>query len=157
MRINHLAKAVASRLGIPAVGAGLAIAMGVSPAAAATALPGGVNCATATNSTSGQTIQVCASPFVGVATNLNTLHEVMACAAQGGPVNVGTQLSCYVKDVGTGAIYGATSASSPGDVAVTASTFSVDLTTLVGPVQLCFTGSATDVNHNVVSVPLSCF
>ncbi|HXA28330.1 MAG TPA: hypothetical protein VN193_06240 [Candidatus Angelobacter sp.] len=150
--IKRLATAAACRVGILAAGVTVAATLAASPAAAAT----NPQCATGSNPATGQTIQVCAA-FTGVF-NGNSGQAVLACAAQSGPASVSTQESCYIRDSGNGAIYGASSASAPGDAAASVSQFPISLTAVVGTLQVCLAGSATDAGGNVVSVPpASCF
>ena len=148
MMLRSFGKAAACRLGILTAGATLA-GLGVSPVAAAT-IPG---CVTGGNAATGQTIQVCGEWDAVTKSGSGTFTAAMACATVSGPVSVTTTVSCYLQDPSTGAIYARSSQVTFGNVAVGAG----EATTPITPLQVCFAGSATDVNGNVVSVPLTCF
>ena len=123
----------------------------VSPAAASTQGVG-PECASATNASTGQSIQVCAE-FGGVIATTTDETVVLACYAVSGPVSVQTAIGCYAQGKTDGFLVRGPNLNVPGDVAATGS----EGTGMIQAYSVCVEGGATDLNANSVSLPLTCF
>jgi hypothetical protein len=121
--------------------------------ASADALPPTGPCLSATNSTSGQTIQVCGD-WVATPSINNTTEVALACYAVSTVANVNTTIGCYLQGLGGGGVVAhALDINAPGDVAATAAE---GTDPLAENYQVCMRASAQDAFGNTVTIPPTC-
>ena len=146
--MRSITRAVARRIAIPVAAALLATALGTATAHADT---GPFVCATATNSATGQSIQVCGA-VTGVTVEGGPLQVVFVCYAQSGPVSVTTEVGCVGKDAITGQTLASSSQTAPGDLVATTAP-GVDP---FDSMAICLSGTAIDASGNTVTLSTTC-